>query len=294
MKTIKKLQLLFLFLAAFFIYRFLAANLDSIDLRLYRLEPTSLIMAALASLASFHFLANKLSALYETELPKMKFSHLFKTMAKTNLYRYLPGGVWNHAGLAVEASLESGKSLKTTAKLQFLNIAFMVYTGAIFCFFVLPYPYNWLFLLFFAASILLINRGFSFVNHFLLRFGFKQKIHFTTYPPRLLTNILFNNLFFWLFNGLAFVYFLESLGIVGHLQFSQLLYLSASYILAWLAGFLFLPAPAGVGVREAVLMYFLSQAGVSLAVGISVSLLHRLFILVRDLLVFTAIPFVRD
>jgi len=281
MKILKKLQIIFLALAIFFIFRLLKNNLKLIDFGNLEFQLIPLLFAVFFSVVSFFFLVTKLSVLYEIELPKISFWQLFKTVAKTNLYRYIPGGVWNHAGLAVETSLKSGKSLKTTGKLQFLNVAFMVYTGGWFLFFVLPSPFNWILLAVFAAGLFLPNLGFSIIN--------RKKI-----DPKTLRLILLNNFLFWLFIGLAFVYFLQGLGIVGELEIKETIYLASSYILAWLAGFLFLPAPAGVGIREAVLGYFFASGGYSLALGVSVSLLYRLFILGRDLLVYLSSLFVRN
>ena len=294
MKLLKKLQILFLLASLIVIYRFLATNLDIIIFENFHFAYLDLFWAAIFSLFSYLFLATKLSVLYDTELAHIRFKHLFKTISRTNLYRYLPGGVWNHAGLAIDAAEESGKSIKTTSKLQVLNIFFMVYTGALFLFFVLPSPLNWLLVLAFIVSTLLINQWFSFINSLWQKFGFKQKLHLTMIAPKLLGNILLNNWLFWFFNGLSFVYFLKGLGLVVNLELGELIYLSSSYILAWLAGFLFLPAPAGVGVREAVLGFFLNQAGMTLALGVSISLLYRLFILARDLAVFAVSLFVRD
>lgn len=294
MKILSKLQMVFLVLSGFFIWRFMVKNLDKLNLSGFVLDPISLVLASVFSLFSFFFLANKLSALYEAEIPELRLGPVFKTVAKTNLFRYLPGGIWNHTGLAIEASVSSGKSLKTTSKLQVLNILFMVYTGALFLFFVLPSPLNWLLIMAFLLSMLLINQGFKLINQIWQKFGFKQKLHLVELAPQLLSNILLNNFLFWLFNGLSFVYFLQGLGVIKAIDLPNLIYLSSSYILAWLAGFLFLPAPAGVGVREAVLGYFFSSYGFSLALGVSVSLLYRLFILGRDLLVYAVSLFVQD
>lgn len=294
MKILSKLQMVFLVLSGFFIWQFLVNNLDKLNMNSFVLDPINLVWALAFSLASFFFLASKLSALYEAEIPQLKLSQVFKTVAKTNLFRYLPGGIWNHTGLAIETSISSGISLKTTSKLQGLNILFMVYTGGLFLFFVLPFPLNWLLIIAFLLSIFLINQGFSLVNRLWQIIGFKQKLHLVELAPQLLGNILLNNLLFWLFNGLSFVYFLQALGVITAIDLAKLIYLSSSYILAWLAGFLFLPAPAGVGVREAVLGYFFSTGGFSLALGVSVSLLYRLFILGRDLLVYVVSLCVRD
>lgn len=294
MKILSKLQMVFLILSGFFIWRFLVNNFDKLDVSSFVFNPISLVLASVFSLASFFFLVNKLSALYEAEIPELRLRQVFRTVAKTNLFRYLPGGIWNHTGLAIEASVSSGRSLKTTAKLQILNILFMVYTGALFLFFVIPFPLNWLLIIAFLLSLFLINQGFRLVNQVWQRLGFKQKLHFIELAPSLLANILLNNLLFWLFNGLSFVYFLHGLGVIKAVNFSNLIYLSSSYILAWLAGFLFLPVPAGVGVREAFLGYFFSIGGFGIALGVSVSLLYRLFILVRDFSVFIFSLFIRD
>src|SRR3989339_139914 len=283
MKTLKKLQLVFLVLSAYFIFRFLSQSAHKINLDQLSFDPLNLFLAMIFTIASFFFLVGKIKALYESELPVTNYARLFKTVAKTNLYRYLPGGIWNHAGLALEAASDSGKSLKTTTKLQFLNIAFMVYVGLIFLFFVLPYPINLILLVALVIGLLSLNQLLTWLNRLWKSLKFKQELTFIKFEPKELANIFANNLLFWLFNGLSFVYFLKGIGLINEVGLVKQLYLGASYILAWIAGFLFLPAPAGLGVREAVLGYFLAEAGISLALGVSVSLLYRLFILIRDL-----------
>jgi len=294
MKTLKKLQLVFLVLSAYFIFRFLSQSAHKINLDQLSFDPLNLLLAMIFTIASFFFLVGKIKALYESELPVTNYARLFKTVAKTNLYRYLPGGIWNHAGLALEAASDSGKSLKTTTKLQFLNIAFMVYVGLIFLFFVLPYPINLILLVALVIGLLSLNQLLTWLNRLWKSLKFKQELTFIKFEPKELANIFANNLLFWLFNGLSFVYFLKGIGLINEVGLVKQLYLGASYILAWIAGFLFLPAPAGLGVREAVLGYFLDEAGISLALGVSVSLLYRLFILIRDLGMFVFSLFVRE
>ncbi|OGK64864.1 hypothetical protein A2313_00580 [Candidatus Roizmanbacteria bacterium RIFOXYB2_FULL_41_10] len=294
MKTLKKLQLVFLVLSAYFIFRFLSQSAHKINLDQLSFDPLNLFLAMIFTIASFFFLVGKIKALYESELPVTNYARLFKTVAKTNLYRYLPGGIWNHAGLALEAASDSGKSLKTTTKLQFLNIAFMVYVGLIFLFFVLPYPINLILLVALVIGLLSLNQLLTWLNRLWKSLKFKQELTFIKFEPKELANIFANNLLFWLFNGLSFVYFLKGIGLINEVGLVKQLYLGASYILAWIAGFLFLPAPAGLGVREAVLGYFLDEAGISLALGVSVSLLYRLFILIRDLGMFVFSLFVRE
>lgn len=286
MKILSRLQLIFLILAAGFIGHFLVVNSSKVNLQDFSFVWSSLVWSGLTSAISVFFLASKLDKLYESELPQLKFKQVFKTVAKTNLFRYIPGGIWNHTGLAIEAANVSGKSLKTTAKLQVLNILFMVYTGSLFLFFVLPVPFNWFLILSFILGLGLLKPGFMFINRFWQKFNFKQKLNLQPLAQPQLVKIVVDNLLFWLFNGLSFVFFLHGLGVLKSFGLGQGLYLAASYTLAWLAGFLFLPAPTGMGVREAVLSFLLNRVGLTLALGVSASLLFRLFILIRDIFIF--------
>lgn len=286
MQILKKLQLLFLALSIAFIYFFIKNNWATLTTLQFEYQLFPLLISMVFSVFSFVFLASRMKALYEAEDANIRWQKLFKTVAKTNLYRYIPGGVWNHAGLAVSTSILSGKSIKTTSKLQFLNIAFSVYTGAVFGFFVLPRPLNWLLLAVFTLSLFIVNHFFNLINLIWHKFNFKQQLRFAAIRPNILLNIVMNNLGFWLFNGLSFVYFLYGISLIKDFALYKQLYLSSGYILAWLAGFLFLPAPAGIGIREAVLAYFFGSLGLSVVLGVSVSLLYRVFILARDILMY--------
>ena len=294
MKILSKLQPLFLLVSAFFIVVFLRSNWTNLSSLHFQYNWWLLLLSLVFSVFDLFFLATRIKALYETETDNLHWKGLFKTVAKTNLYRYIPGGLWNHAGLAFSTAELTGKSVKTTSKLQFLNIIFNIYVGTLFLFFVLPQPYNFLLVLVFLISLFLINWSISIFNKLWTKFHFKQKIQFANITSKHLFNILIHNFGFWLFNGLSFVYFLQGLGLIENLDIFKQVYLASGYILSWIAGFLFIPAPQGIGIREMVLGVFFNNLGLKIVLGVSISLLYRVLLLVRDVLIYVVSLFVRD
>jgi|GEM_PF-1273867 len=292
-KLLHLIQILFFGASVFFIGRFLVNNWPTFKQLNLEYDYLLLLVAFIFSLMSTFFLVLKNKQIYELELYAVRFAVLWKIVCRTNLYRYIPGGIWNHAGLIVDLSKEAHITVGKSSKLQLLNLVLNIYVGLGFVIFVLPITLAAPFALAYLLGLLLLRPGLRLLRFFWNKI-FARKVDLPEIPNRVLARIVLSNFGFWAFVGLSFVFFLKGINLFKPANFFLEIYLAASYVLAWLAGFLFIPAPNGIGVRELVMGFFLERAALSLTLGVSVSLLYRVFILARDLIVYVFSLLIRN
>lgn len=281
-------QFVFLVTALFFVGSFIYGNLDTF--RALWVKPDWPLLGVAMALTVLSVLANawSLKLIFGLEGVRLGLASYLATLSRTNLYRYIPGGIWNHAGLAMLIKDQSHRTGKSVTKLVVFNLFMNILAGLLFLAIVLPFPYMPLYLLLYVVCLLLLNAFFRFVQ-LVWRLIFQRlPMHLPALSVADLAKILLANILFWLLSGLSFLVFLRALGVDLFDGVYQELYIISSYIIAWVAGFLFLPAPGGLGVREFVLGYLLSRLNYVVAVGVSLSILHRLFIIVRDLMLFAS------
>ena len=245
-----------------------------------------LLVAFGFSVITIVLMAQKIRFIYDLENIKTKFWPVFRIVSHANIFRYIPGGIWNHAGIAAYMTVDTGESLKKTAKMQFLNVLMSLYVAFSFVIFVLPESWKYIYLMVYLASMLFINPLFQLANNLWQKLFKKQKMFLPRISNSNFLKIFVSNWFFWLSVGLAFYFSILGLDIGLPQSIGLLFYIASAYIVAWAAGFLFLPAPSGIGVREAVMAYLLAQINVTIAIGVTVSLFFRLIVLTRDLFLF--------
>jgi len=292
-KLLTILQFLFFGASLFFIGKFLVANWQTFRQLNLKYDYSLILVAFIFSLLSTFFLVLKNKQIYELELYAVRFGLLWKIVCRTNLYRYIPGGIWNHAGLVMDLSKEAHITVRKSSKLQLLNLVINIYVGLAFGVFVVPTSLAIPFILLYFLGLLLL-RPLLKVLRLIWNRLFTKQVDLPEIPNRVLLTIVLSNLGFWLFIGLSFVFFLKGINVFRSSNLFLDIYMASSYVLAWLAGFLFIPAPNGLGIRELVMGFFLERAQLSLTLGVSVSLLYRVFILIRDLLVYLVSLLIRD
>jgi hypothetical protein len=289
-KRIKQLaQQLFVFIALGFVFLFLKKNWPEIVKAQLKPDFFYLSLAGIASLLSVFFAALAIRYTLLLDNIRISLAKLLRIVGQTNMYRYIPGGVWNHAGLGVSIRDNSTLSIKSASKLVVLNVFLNVYVALFFLVFLLPLPYSLLFLVMYLVSFLVLNVLFQLVNKLWAFVSPKQQMTLPKLSFKTLLNIFLANVGFWIATGLTFAFFVRGISLLPSLSALKYLYLVAAYNIAWACGFLFLPAPGGLGVREFVLGFFLSKVNLALAVGVSVSVLHRLLLVIRDVLVYVVL-----
>jgi hypothetical protein len=205
---------------------------------------------------------------------------------KTQIARYLPGGVWDIAG-RLALGYQGGISVRAMSASVVLEMALQVLSAAIFLLAVpllrgdavsrsyLPVAI----VLIVACLIVATPPVFTRLVNLALRLLRKPPLAIRmTYGGVLLllaTRVLSHFLF-----GAGFVLFAWG---VTEISWSQVPAMLAAYVGAWLVGYLAVIVPMGIGVREAVLALLL-QGMFPFGVISAMALGYRGWLLIRDLL----------
>lgn len=194
----------------------------------------------------------------------------FYIFSHNMIARYIPGGVWNHVDAAVMLKNASKNSLLRSGKLVALEMYWRVIFGYLFCGIIL-FEKNpqW-----FIASLVIItviiyvmSRRYPAVYLYSIQALFEQGL---------------SNLLFYVASGISFVFLYASFQ--PFIQtVAKVYYITAAYGLSWIGGFLFLPAPSGLGVRETIMATLMSKIGTVFTLGFSLVLVNRLLVLLRDI-----------
>ena len=177
----------------------------------------------------------------------------FKIYSSSQLAKYVPGNIFHLAGRQI-ISMRFGLPAKPVMKSIVAELICLVITGSLFSLWYLPHVFT-------EVSIKDVIGFFAIVlsvaAYFVIKFSY-QKWFF----------IIVQQSLFLTFSGLIFYIIL--IRIDSHqFELSNMAVVVSSYIAAWLIGMITPGAPAGVGVREAVLLlllYIFSPANVLIAI----------------------------
>jgi len=243
-----------------------------------------------AAAANYHALIKNVSGIY---VPR-PFALFVYTVS--NLYKYIPGGVLYVVGrnrLAVEAKeLEHSKVALAT-----IIEGVLIVLGAVLCALVFSFSHsinyvyenvisNDTFSIFLIITVFVLS-GIAvpiIIFRKKISIGFKKfwKKADILKPLVLAKRFGFATLLMFLY-GLTFVGTITFLGqeMNPSLAFTVL----GLYLLAWLAGFLTPGAPSGLGIREAVMLMFLSSM-VNESILLSAMVVHRIVTVVGDVVAY--------
>lgn len=216
----------------------------------------------------------------------ISFRRAFRILATSQLGRYIPGGIW----YSVSRIHQSGRvnvCKSATAASLILETQFVVF-GAVFYYMVLLLLPSgrtlaglnlpaWL-----VVALLLLLFYPNWAQRIIMSIAklLKKNIVVTRIRYIDFLKILLLYIIDWGFLGLAFLFLVTSVsGWIPNLAF----YIAVSYMAAWLAGFLVLFAPGGLGIREAALTFLLSVC-FPLPLAIMFSFLSRIWITVAELI----------
>jgi len=195
----------------------------------------------------------------------------------SQLAKYVPGNIFHLAGRQA-LGMAAGLPAKVLAKSALWEIGGLVVSGALFSPMIVPLVFEripvWLSLVLFAAALL--------GGWFVVRRLFSVTV----------SNALIGQCSFLVISGTVFF---AILGLVSPQSCSASLLpsLCGAYIISWLAGFVTPGAPAGVGVRELVLLFLMkglvSEADLLLAV-----VLGRVVSVLGDFLFFLGVLLTRS
>lgn len=186
----------------------------------------------------------------------------------TQLAKYVPGNIFQFAGRQLLA-MSYGFSGKAIAKSAFLELLLLVLTGAGFTLWMSPLLYP-AFSVVYGLSIFIIMAA-------LIAWGLKWRGHAG------LIMVIARYFLFLFISGAVFLCVLYSIVDSWTPTLVQLLPLIGAYVIAWLAGLITPGSPAGVGIREFLLILLLKPFFAEIDIVIAV-ILSRMTTVVGDFL----------
>jgi hypothetical protein len=215
---------------------------------------------------------------------RLSLTEAIRVMFIGQLSKYVPGSVWPLLAQA-ELAADRGVPRTRTAVSVLLSSAVMVWTGGLVAAVTLPFAstastgdYLWIMLAAPVALVLLWPPVLNWSLRLLLRLLRRPSL----YQPVTLRGLAVSTgwaMAGWTVNGLM-VYVLTA-QLAGDDARRILAVSIAGYALSWVAGFLFIVAPAGAGVREAVLIAVVNVQTTG-TVAITVALVSRGLAVVAD------------
>lgn len=184
----------------------------------------------------------------------------------TQLAKYVPGNIFQFAGRQLLA-MSYGFSGKAIAKSAFLELLLLVLTGAGFTLWMSPLLYP-AFSAVYGLSIFIIMAA-------LIAWGLKWRGHAG------LIMVIARYFLFLFISGTVFLCVLYSIADSWTLTFVQVLPLIGAYVIAWLAGLVTPGSPAGVGIREFLLILMLKPFFAEIDIVVAV-ILSRMTTVVGD------------
>jgi uncharacterized membrane protein YbhN (UPF0104 family) len=270
----------------FFLIRSLFQNWQGIDWNKINFNPFylafSLVLAFTGLLISIYLMTKILASLRE----EVTYWQALRIMGKSQLAKYLPGGVWMTASrvyLAEQEKLSKPKVLLGTLVEQeygfvialVLSIFCLGFRGSLLA--VDLTGFNLLFLL---LAVVFLN---PISLTYLLKFG--MKLARLDYPDwrfsfRLYFILLLGYSFCWILQAVGFFFLAKSFY---NLDFAWLKRFLGIYLFSWVLGFVAIFAPGGLGIREGSMALFL-KSYFPPGFAISLSLIGRVWITILELL----------
>lgn len=195
-----------------------------------------------------------------------------RTYGVSQLAKYVPGNVFHLAGRQ-SIGLAAGLPGWPLAKSTIWEIGLISLAGGLFCVLILPllYPYFSI-----PYSLLLFSTVFFGISVLLKRY-FSADI----------VRAFVCDLFFLTISGMVFVCLLFQLSAIVGAR-TMWIPICGAYVIAWLVGLLTPGAPAGVGVRELVILFLLKSA-ISEADLLMAVILGRVITVLGDLFLFVLV-----
>ena len=187
---------------------------------------------------------------------KWEYLNIHMTSA---LARYIPGGIWNIVGKAVMCTKVGAEKSSTTVSM-ILEYVFQIVSSGLFLVFFIPLllnnNFNTLYLVLFIVAVIVI----MIILPYGVRFGinivsklFKEDSSKVQLKKSYIYNVLGRFILSWIITGIGLIVLVLAFSKIKALQGILLV---LSYPISWVVGFLS-PSPNGMGIREAVLGYFL-------------------------------------
>lgn len=218
--------------------------------------------------------------------------NIFEIASISNVIRYIPGGVWGHIGKTGYLKKKHGVSLSKSIFAVFLSLALYIASGILFFVVVAAFKsdlgdYRFITYLLFILSIiglLAMHPKYLRILDALIKKFLRRNIELKMqdYEYQKIWIVLLYFWVSWMLVGISFAIAINAVFV--DFGYTQLFYLSSIYAFSWVLGFLSFFAPNGIGVKEVVLYFFLSDFVKDKEVFMIVLVLFRFMIIIRDLI----------
>ena len=294
-KLIKVLQILYLLVVFFFIFKFLKESFRGIDILELKISFSYLILSFLMLLLYMlnTFLIWHYITIFNDCNLKMLDSVYIKSYSE--LGKYLPGKVFGYA-ILVDGYKKENKSLVNLSSSCYIQLFASLLSSLIITFIAIFFSDNRLIYYYRYYSLVFVFILIVFMHpkilKFIIQLCFKlfkidaSIVHFSYFH---ILKIVFLYLINWLFFGVAVIFFIRS---VFDVSWGQYFFILGSFAISGLVGMFAFFAPSGMGVREGVLIVALKLIMLPFDAGL-VSIFSRVWFIISDFLLFSLLSLVR-
>jgi len=265
-----------------FLFKKLSSEFSKINLKTLSFNVKYLILSFFFVPLWFSLLSYAYKFILSSMNEKISMIDSMRIIGLSTFGRYIPGKVWFTVGRTLLAE-RIGISKRKAFSAVVIETVYLVLTGLLFFVFIFRYlnNYSLLYLIIFPLFYIFVSsiKPVFFVRlmNFVLKL-FKKESIVMDMPVR---DVFFLNLiyiFMWIGFGFQYFFLLKSIGIC----FDNI-YTLAIYPVSWVLGFLVIFIPSGIGIREGVMVFFLSQV-ISSHQAIAVSVLSRIQMTLSEIL----------
>lgn len=276
-----------IFIIFYFLVRSLLRNWNAIPFDTLHFNPLKLVAAFIMLLVNFVFFVRGWQQTVRTLGGEIAFTRAFWVMAASQTAKYVPGGIWFALGriqLGKRDDLPAaiiGMSLVVETALTFL-VGIVLLMGAVFATRQTTVVNTLLIIIVFVFFLVVLYPPvLRWGINILLRVCKRPAMTVAmTYSSLLRLSTYFFGL--WIAQIIGYFFLIGSFHPVDLGMFGQLIVV---YILSWMAGFIAIFAPGGLGVREGTMSWLLS-AHMPIGLAIAVSFLSRIWITIFEVVVF--------
>lgn len=290
MKFLRRIITVFVVLVIFFfLIRSLVRNWHQIPFASLHFRPAYLLISYIFLLLNFLFFVKAWQAIIRYLRSDIAFSNAFWVMTASQTAKYVPGGVWFALGrvylaknkelspetIGVSVIIETGLTFLVGILLFFLALSLSRPENIVNYLLLIPVFFFFLLVLYPPVLNRLVNLGLKIIKRPAIRFELSY---------RQLLRIAFYFLGLWLAQIIGYFLLINS---IYPIPTGRIPSLAAIYIISWMAGFIVILAPGGLGVREGTMSLLLS-ALVPSALAIGISFISRVWITIFEIVIFFA------
>jgi len=285
MKNIKKIaQIIIYLLVLYFIAGIIYKNWREVSGAIENINYGWLLLSLIIITINLTFQSYIWHLLLKHSHKRLPFKESFVTYFKSVITRYLPGGIWVFFARTY-ITMKLGFSKSQILFLITIESIMAVLSGGII-FLVIQPPTDYLVYLNLMLTIVIIVMAvlLALPRHFkkLFEMVFKRELSIVLLPIKVLITLIIIFIIHWFITGLALYCLINAFTAF---SVAGILTLSGYFAVSWIIGFLFLIAPSGLGVREAVLIILLSPI-IGISPATIISLLSRILFIFGELINF--------